>query len=219
MSLLVYVLAARGAQPARLRGVRGERLQSLRIGSIDVLVGAMPTPPRATVRTLREYDRVVRALWASRAAVLPARFPSLVADPSELERTVRPRQATFRRHLRFLRHRAQMIVRLVPASGTRDHAPRLSPRGRFRGSKYLAQRARAARLEHIPEIGVVRDAVRRWVRAERVEARAGVATIYHLVPRTAVPRYRDAVERAAAAAGLRLQVTGPWPAYAFAEPW
>jgi hypothetical protein len=54
------------------------------------------------------------------------------------------------------------------------------------------------------------------VRDERVETRAGVTSVYHLVPRAAAEAYRRALDRAAAAQGLRIAVSGPWPPYAFA---
>jgi len=219
MSLLVYALASREVGPLRLRGVRAERLETVRIGSIDAIVGTMTTPPRPTARVLRQYDHVIRALWARRGAVLPARFTSVMRNRSELELTLRVRQSTFRRQLALVRHRAQMTVRLVPGSGIRDPGSAGSPYGRSRGTRYLMHRAGVARLDHISDVGVLRAAVKRWIRAERADVRAGVATIYHLVPRTSVPRYQEAVGRAAAAAQLRVQVSGPWPAYAFAEAW
>ena len=231
MNLLVYALASRGAGPMRLRGVVGERLTIVRIGSIDAIVGAVTAPPRATAPTLRRYDRIVRALWARRSAVLPARFPSLLHDRAELELILRARRPTFQRQLAIVRHRAQMTVRIVSGSGVRDPESGRSGgaggsgkgedalRGRSRGTRYLMYRARAARLDHIPEVDLVRDAVKQWIRAERTEARADVATIYHLVPRTVASRYQQAVERTAAATHLRLRVSGPWPAYAFAEAW
>ena len=68
----------------------------------------------------------------------------------------------------------------------------------------------------MPGFEPVKNAVRRWVRDERVEHRAGVSTVYHLVPRSAADAYRRAVQQSSAAAGLPAIVTGPWPPYAFA---
>lgn len=94
---------------------------------------------------------------------------------------------------------------------TRGHAPS--------GQDYLRVRAAAlAREQALPSFRPLRDAVRRWVRDERVEKGGSVATVYHLVPRGSVAAYRRAVERAARKSGVRVLVTGPWPAYAFADP-
>jgi hypothetical protein len=53
------------------------------------------------------------------------------------------------------------------------------------------------------------------VRDERVEHRAGVSSVYHLIPRGSIESYRKALQASAAAAGVRLVVSGPWPPYAF----
>ena len=78
----------------------------------------------------------------------------------------------------------------------------------------------------IPAADPLRMAVAKWVRAERIERHAQdlstsprasqlIGSLYHLVPRTAVPGYRRAIERAALEAGLTTIVSGPWPPYAF----
>lgn len=219
MSLLVYALAGRGARRPDVPGIVGERLQTIALGALDAVVGEVAAAPRPTGRNLRRYDRLLTALWRRYPALLPARFGTVLRDRTELELTVRARQRTLCRQLTIVRNRAQMTVRLVPGSGIRDPGPARRRRDPSRGRRYLEARARAARLDHVPEVATLRRAVRRWVRAERADARAGVATIYHLVPRSAAARYRKTVERAAASAQLRLQVSGPWPAYAFADRW
>ncbi len=52
-----------------------------------------------------------------------------------------------------------------------------------------------------------------------MEKHPGVASIYHLVPRGSVERYRSALERAAQDAGVRMIASGPFPPYAFADAW
>ena len=119
-----------------------------------------------------------------------------------------------------------------PDSQARGGAPSVSPgsssprspdserpqRARISGTAYLQGRAEAvARANEIPGFEPVRDAVRRWVRDERVERRGAIASVYHLIPRTAADGYRRAIGRAAAGGGLRVVVSGPWPAYAFAD--
>ena len=92
--------------------------------------------------------------------------------------------------------------------------------GPTQGTQYLQQRATtAARAREIPGFAPIRAAVKRWVKDERVEKRAGVATVNHLVARSSIGAYRSAVERAAQRAGFRVIVTGPFPPYAFAENW
>jgi hypothetical protein len=62
----------------------------------------------------------------------------------------------------------------------------------------------------------VRRAVARWVRDERVEHRAGVSSVYHLIPRSSAEAYRHAAQTSAASSGVTAIVSGPWPPYAFA---
>jgi hypothetical protein len=72
----------------------------------------------------------------------------------------------------------------------------------------------------IPGSEPLRAAVKKWVRAERVERhdRGRLAgSIYHLVPRGAAVAYRTSLQRAALAADITVVVSGPWPPYAFAD--
>ena len=217
MKVLVYGVVPRGARRPAVSGIKGERLRTIPVGALDAVVGEVAAAPRPTAGNLRRYDRVLTTLWQRHPALLPARFGTVMRDRAELELAVRVRLPTLRRQLAVVRNRAQMTVRVVPGAGSRD--PGSGVGGRGSGRRYLEARVRAARLDHVPEVAALRRAVGRWVRAERTEAGAGVATIYHLVPRGGAARYRQAIERAAAAAGLRVHVSGPWPAYAFAEDW
>jgi len=228
----VYALAEGGLGRIGIRGIAGEALRAVRVGAIDAVIGRVSRIPRPTERNLRRHGRVVSALWRRTPALLPARFGTAVGDVAELEAIVGARQKTLRRTLRSVRHRAQMTVRMLSGSGTRDSGlgTRDSGRGRIsspgsrvpdpgsRGRSYLHARvATAQRARDVPGFAACRHAVKAWVRAERVEKRGRVATIYHLVPRGSAGRYRAALERAAAGAQVRMLVSGPWPPYAFAD--
>jgi len=58
-------------------------------------------------------------------------------------------------------------------------------------------------------------AAKPWIRAQRVEKRGEVASVFHLVPRERVDAYADAVLAAAAGARIEAALSGPFPAYAF----
>ena len=230
MILCVYALVAvparRGADDAPARagragrriaaaGVCGEPLSLVQEGSVAAVVGRMRQPPSARPARLRQYDATVAALASQFPALLPARFGTWLASGDELAFVLRERQQTLRPALARVRHRAQMTIRIV---GLRDDTP---PRQAAvlrggRGTRYLRRRAAEAAGERaIPGFEAVGEAVRRWVRDERVERRAQVATVYHLIPRAAAGRYRAAATRAATAAGLQVVITGPWAPYAF----
>lgn len=227
-SLLVYALAGRGAGRIGVRGIAGEPLRAVHVGAIDALVGRVSRIPKPTEHNLRTHGRVLSALWRRTPALLPARFGTSVADVAELDLIVGTREKTLRRQLRSVRNRAQMTVRMVQGEGGREKgamsrhpsseagpADSGSP-----GRSYLHARvADAQRARAVPGFAPLRQAVKTWVRAERVEKRGSVATIYHLVPRGSADRYRAALERAAADAEVRMLVSGPWPPYAFADTW
>jgi hypothetical protein len=78
-----------------------------------------------------------------------------------------------------------------------------------------ARARRAAEQQRLPEFEPLRRAVARWVREERIERRANVVTVYHLVPRGSAAAYHKALDRAAMARGVRLVVSGPYLPFAF----
>jgi hypothetical protein len=204
--LCVYAIVRPGTSQAVWRTRDGERLHVIRRGAIAAVVSETSRPPAATAANLRRHDRTMRTLAARFSALLPARFGTCVSE-EELMFILSSRAAAFARALAQVRNRTQMTVRIVGLG--KGDAARLPPRS---GADYLRARARETR---IPEFEPVRAAVKRWVRAERAERRAGVATVYQLIPRASAEAYRDAAERAGAAAGLQMIVSGPWPPYAF----
>jgi hypothetical protein len=187
---------------------------------------------RPTPANLRSYHRLVQALADDAPAILPARFGTSVADLEELRLILGFRQEGLRKNLRVVRNRVQMTVRAVPhhlrqapdrggrtdgtdSSGRRQRSAKQS----FSGTSYLRARAMARSQIEVPEFEPVRSAVKRWIKATRVEKRGGVVSIYHLVPRGSVGAYRRAFEHAAADVDLRPRLSGPFPPYAFAEGW
>jgi hypothetical protein len=214
MTLLVYAVRSHSAVRGLPRGITNERLRRVRAGSIDAIVGSVRATPRPTERNLRKFDDVVSELWSQTHALLPVRFGTVVRDDTEIEAAIGEQRASLGRRLRAVRNRAQMTLR-VPLVKSESSNPKSHSGGS--GAAYLRARARAAR--EVPGFSTVRNAAKRWVRAERVEKRAGVASIYHLVPFGSVRSYRRAVEAAARDAGLRVLMSGPWPPYAFGEDW
>ena len=211
--LCVYALASSLSAPVRVRGVTGEALEAVRIGRIEAIVGRVRAIPKPTDSTLRRYDRVMSALWRRTPALLPARFGTSARDLADLEAMVRGRERVLRGRLRAVRNRAQMTMRVVSSPSP---VVRAATSQKVSGTQYLRSRQREYA---VPAFDPLRGAVRRWIRDERVEKRAGVATIYHLVPRGSADRYRSAIEDAARDAGVRMIVSGPWPPYAFADVW
>ena len=218
MKVTVYALTRDDGRRVAGRGVAGERLRRVRLGSVAAIVGDVAKPPSPTEARLRAYMTLVGTLAAGHHALLPVRFGTTIQDDKELATLLRARQKTIRSRLSHVRGRVQMTVRIVVGrtpSGSRGGRSKV----RATGTQYLTTRAREARASSIQEFAPLARAVERWVRDERVEIRGGVATVYHLIPRAVADRYGAAIEASALAARVRGTVSGPWPAHAFADSW
>lgn len=106
-----------------------------------------------------------------------------------------------------------------PASEVASPAGEAASRGP--GARYLAVRLRDhQRAVALPALAPVRSALGPLVRAERLERHTTpplVASVYHLIARGADDDYRARLEATRPAlAPMRITVSGPWPAYAFA---
>jgi hypothetical protein len=225
----VYAFVSRSDRPSGAVGLEGERLRRVRAGGVDTIVGTLTRKPAAQTATLRRYDEIQRRLAARHPAVLPARFGTWVDDPADLAVLVRRQAVAIRAALRLVRDRVQMTTRLFAnrdevsvRSGARRPSPSASDRTdeSTRGTRYLHARAEdARRRRELPEFAPLAVAVRRWIKAERMERQERgrlIGSVYHLIPRGAVSAYQQNLERAALDAGLTTIVSGPWPAYAFA---
>jgi hypothetical protein len=211
MKVAVYALTSRTGARVASRGVSGERLRMVRAGTLAALVGDVGKPPAPTPARLRAYVALMERLAGKYQALLPVRFGTVMQDDAELAEILQARQNPLRSQLAHVRGRAQMTIRLVAVRPTR--------RQYFTGAEYLADRAREQSAASVPGFAPLGRAVARWVKDERVERRGNVVTIYHLIPRAAADRYAAAIEVAARSAGLRVMLSGPWPAHAFADTW
>lgn len=217
---MVYAIVGGRTASAPIRA--GLRLRVVRAGPIAAVVGEVRRPPSPSEANLRRYERAMRELAERYPALLPARFGT-VMPVVELMFILSSRGPALSRALAAVRNRAQMTVRLVTRhENARPHAvagPQRAAPMSTSGREYLIARARVVAAERtVPEFGPLRAAVLRWVRGERVERKGRVSTIYHLIPRGSTGRYRQALEQAAAAAGVPAIVSGPWPPYAFTAP-
>jgi hypothetical protein len=210
----VYALIRGTTDPAALRvGGGSERLRVIRFGPVAAVVRDASRPPAPTPANLRRYDHTMRELAGRFSALLPVRFGTCVSA-EELAFILSSRRAALAHGLQRVRGRVQMTVRIVgeKQEGVRVKAEPMPTTGRG----YLLGRARKAAADRdVPGFEPVRSAVARWVRDERVEHRAGVFTVYHLIPRASADAYRAAAGRAAVATNLHTVVSGPWPPYAF----
>jgi hypothetical protein len=179
--------------------------------------------PAPAAGALGKHDAVVRSLAATASSVLPVRFGTALPDEAAVRDWLAGSRSALGPALDRVTEREQMMVRLYARAATAavraEPAARAEPRGP--GARYLVARSRDAGWEGLPaELCALRTRLGSIAADERLERHASpplLATIYHLVPRGAAPGYRAAAEAEAATLGeVRIAVSGPWPAYAFA---
>jgi hypothetical protein len=201
---------------AAARGIFGNRLRSIDFHGIHAIVERAERTPRATLARLRAQDRVLRELSRAHAALLPARFGAF-STRRELESSLVQQRTRLKRGLRKVRGCVQVTLRLSPAE-RRPPRPRSSG-----GAVYLRQLAADARARgRHPELRLLRDAVRGLIRDGRVQwhdTPVRVVSVYHLVPRSRLQAYLDAIDRLVRRRGVKLTATGPWLPFAFVGEW
>ncbi len=241
--MTLYLYAIVDAPPAKPLGIgiEGHALRSLRIGKAWVVaeeilgeasattsqrrpLSARPSLARRsdggapTLASVVAHDRVVRRI-ARRAgqkcdlAILPLRFGSAVANRAALAKLFAPLSKEIVRALDRVRGAVQFTMRVT---GRPARTPKL-PRSVGPGTRWLAARMHAQR---VPEIALLSEATRPFVRDTRTERHARpplIASVYHLVPKDDVGRWRASVRRSMTKLEVEVVVTGPWPPYAFAE--
>lgn len=200
----LYAIAEGAA--AGLAGALGEPLRVIGHLGLELVCGGGPPP--LSPDALRAHEAAVRRIADRSSACLPARFGAAAADEAELRRIVEKSAPALMQALALVRGREQMTLRVLgaPASPPASGGP---------GTRYLEERRRAST---VPELDPLRKALSGLIRAERVEphGRPGlVATVYHLIDRGAEAIYRRRVE-ASPLEGVRVAVSGPWPAWSFA---
>ena len=218
MSLL-YVFAFTGAPAPPLRHGK-RRIEFIELSGIHAAVERVSERPGVSEAAIRAQHEIVTKIAAAVDAVLPARFGALL-DSAELEGLVGMRLAPIRKALELVSGRVQMTVRVftsaTPAATheSRGREPRRT-RGKAResGTAYLEQRRRAASAPLTGAAEAINRAVAGQVAAERHQRGEGrvECTLYHLVDRDALPRYKRAIEPFESP---RVTVTGPWPPFAF----
>ena len=218
-SLTLYAIVDARCAPPRGRGISGAPLGSVVVGSAR-FVFERAAPPEPTAAALQGFDRVVRRLFARCPAVLPFRFgakargvDAIVELFGESDRAIAGALARVRNRVQFTHRVWGEAAKASKPKGTRAGGP---------GTRWLDARAV---LQRLPEVAPLREVVARLVRAVRVE-RADrpplVGTFYALVPASKAAVYQRTVTNvveALAARGIRVETTGPWPAYAFADLW
>jgi microcompartment protein CcmK/EutM len=215
--LYLYALAAGLGDVADVKGVQGEPLVLVPFQDAVTVAGEITAVPSLDAIALKAQDALVRQLHDRSAALLPMRFGTTTADVDALRRSIDSRLLD---RLAAVTHREQMIVRIVGAEGAEsaERASSAESAGAVTGTAYLVARAKASQpSDEMRAIAESAAAIACDVRLEAANRHRVHGSIYHLIERGKADEYRRAVELAAARLPhVRVVITGPSPAYAFA---
>lgn len=207
----------------------------------DALRGRLQDPAWMATRAMRHEAAVEH--FARHGAVVPLRFGTIYLSREAVERMLDERGARLRAILGRVEGREEWGVNVyADRAQTREAVARLSPRlaemesraaRSTPGQAYLlrkkidALRADEARAETKRAAAEIEGALAsacdgaarlRVLKDEASEHGELAAKLAFLVPTEAFAEFRDAAEQVAqrfAPLGLRLELTGPWPAYNF----
>jgi hypothetical protein len=200
--LYLYALAGPVGEALLGEGLAGEPLRQVQTGPVTAVIGDIQAPA-VTPETLAAHDAVVRRLFESLPAILPARFGQAAPNEKTLTDWIASRERELVEALALVEGCVQMTLRV------------------FAGPDALEPEPESALL---PEIAPLREALWPILRAERVqrvdyseEPRPLRATAYDLVAREDVETYLRIIEETAPRLdGWKVAASGPWPPYAFA---
>jgi|SRR5579862_3324107 len=207
MPLLVYCIAEAGSKieipPC---GVQGASLRTLiESGLICFLSDYDPSVGGNHVRDAAlNFNRVLQELLRQ-AAILPFRFPTLLADESEIRGVLQQHASEYRDALGRLRDVLQVEITL-----TLSHPPQPEDSGK----KYLLSRQHSNRT-----LADAADAIHQQLGAHiqdwRLHQSSNATRCYMLVSRDDLKRIFEKVRELKISSDLRARVTGPWPATDF----
>jgi hypothetical protein len=209
----LYAIATELRDVADLRGIQGEALTLVMVDDEVIVASELEAAPALDAAALRSQDALVRQLHERAAALLPMRFGSTASTRDDARRALTS-APHFRERLAAVHGAEQMIVRVL---GERRQPLTAIPRDGS-GARYLEALAAARRAP--PELLAIASAgqpLQRDVRIEPAEEPGMIGSVYHLIDRGRADQYRVLIENAARLmVDVRVRVSGPSPAYAFA---
>lgn len=216
------------ALPAGLTGIDGATVRSLEVDSLVAWVSDVQ--PRPTmISGVRDHDNVVEAALATGATPVPARFGQHFADDDACAAGIARQAKPVSTLLAAVQGFVEMTLILAPSTKRMVNElvpvlPEMVDQGTGPGRRYLdALRAREAATgavrQALDALGKrLSDAVSGLVRSVAVQenlAKMPFRAISHLVERTAVDPYRDAVRGVHPTSDYRFLVVGPRAPYSF----
>ena len=221
MRLLLHAVTTSEAAPVSETGLRGQSLIVVRHAEMAAYASRIDTPVENFGRAdLLAHHAIVSGLSAQ-VDVLPARFPTWLADEQALRGQLDRRQADFGVALERVRGRVEIAVTALWADEIEDLRP---PEAPTPGRKYLLGRQQVftGTDKRRMRSRQLADELERLVGDDLVEVRHQVcpsATVALssavLVPRASAENVKTRLARAAR--DVRILINGPWPPYTFAD--
>lgn len=211
MPLLAYCILEADAQveiPAL--GVQSEPIVSQRAAKLQCLVSRFSAPKGEGQASVREsaliFNRVLQALLGQ-AAIIPFRFPTIVADAQEVSAYLLEHEVTLLSDL--VRFRASVQMEVLVQMETSGGAHQLQS-----GKNYL--RAKQVQFQSIEKVlSDLRQALAPYTEEWRVRESVDRARGYVLVNRNTIHNFREAAKAVVLPHQVGVRVTGPWPVSEF----
>lgn len=217
MAVLAYCIAESTPKKAAARkGVGGAAVEAFSQSGLQCFYSEFEAQDALRGEMAKDaalaFHRVVQEIF-EQAAVVPFRFPTILAQRADLEGFVREHGAEYTRALARLRNKVQMDLRI----STRQRSEAASAgTGTRTGAEYLRTRqAERARL-HDAAQGFRRAGGSR-IEGWRERELADGLRCFILADRTAISGLQSEFSGAALAPDFTARVTGPWPAAEFVD--
>ncbi len=205
----IILTEAQAAPPAS--GVRGSSIETLIHGGLRCFYSRLDDFSLASAPDLKHealrFDAIIRELLAQ-TAVIPFRFPTLLACANELKKFVLANATRYAAALKRLCDVVQMELRI-------EHAG-LAPTAGDSGTAYLAVRAAAARAVS-GQADQARASASELIREWRTRNVARGLRCYALVPRNQVAEFQTRMRSLSTREDVTIVVSGPWPAVEFLD--
>jgi hypothetical protein len=204
MALLAYCIAEAGLQitPPQT-GVQGTEIRAIAEGGLVGFVSEYRGPDKARGLAV-EFHRVLQE-FLKRVAIVPFRFPTVLANDSEMIGFLKEHAEEYRESLSRLRDVVQMEIQLSLATAAGEQRT---------GTEYLLERQKRHRKLMEAADGI-RAGLGDWVRDWRTHEGSSSMKCYVLVARNGVEGMLGRIRTVHIAGDLTARVTGPWAATEF----
>jgi len=206
MPLLLYCVAPESAIETTVKGVGGAPVRRLKHGELNFFYSDISGdgPDSSDIAKAAEQVHAVVSDIFTRSAVLPFRYPTVVAGDNELARLAEERGAAFREYLERVAGKVQMDVRLTGSSirGQRSAGGRAYLEGRAKCQAQLSDAAERCRQ-------AVDSA--EW----RIQQRGENIRCQALISQVEVISFFERMRALKLPDGVKAAVSGPWPPAGF----